>query len=729
MSVLSLIPRWLIFALSISPFLFTACVQDNPHLADRSPVQPSAPGLCDGQNEVAACEDGERRTDHPCGADEPQCRVVYPESDCGAPHALYCRPEFECPTIDLDDSCPRGWIECQPGRDDQCRLEHAGDGRCSTDVYCQPQDSCDAFPGCSDDEVMSARPCNRADDQCRSVSVCGRTSYCRRRIDCLTIDQEVACPPGTTQCDPDRDDDCHIEVPGDGQCIAPLACSPVCQPTPPRCNERERQTQAPCQPGEVNCRIVSSCEQTIYCRTGICDGQPPACDDGEVSSDEPCHETEVEICRTVERCGRRLFCRQPTACPDIPAEIQPCPAGQQACEPEYDTDCQLVWVGDNCTPATYCAPDPSCGANRPVCRDGLMERPHPCQPGETSCTTMDFCGGQIFCDEIDVCDQAPRCDDDEIEDMGPCLAGEPECREVESCGLQIACRPNVQCDAFPACQPDEDESEIPCEDEEDCREEWACGEVVYCRSTNQCLAEAMCRSDERSSDEACQPDEDGCRAETMCGSTLFCRRIEVCPPIAYACPPSTQACDPSTPDCMAFIFGEGQCAQTIHCTEDIVCDAYPTCDEHEEESPFVCDPGEEGCRAVSACGETIVCRSRPADAQLSRCGDRLLPVDDFDIEATRIMGDTLVVTTVVTGGCGEHLYEACYRPIDPNEPIQFRMTIGLDANGDACERLVRRDIQFDLTVIKLLYRQFFAADAGQVSLFLTDAPRPLVYRF
>ena len=118
-----------------------------------------------------------------------------------------------------------------------------------------------------------------------------------------------------------------------------------------------------------------------------------------------------------------------------------------------------------------------------------------------------------------------------------------------------------------------------------------------------------------------------------------------------------------------------------------------------------------------------------ADAQLSRCGERPLPVDEFEIEGVRIAGDELIVTTLTSGGCVEHDFEACYRPIDPNEPVQYRMTIGLDTHGDDCEGLVRRDISFNVEVIQHAYRTFFGAESGQISLFITGAPHPVVYRF
>ena len=139
---------------------------------------------------------------------------------------------------------------------------------------------------------------------------------------------------------------------------------------------------------------------------------------------------------------------------------------------------------------------------------------------------------------------------------------------------------------------------------------------------------------------------------------------------------------------------------------------------------------EVDCRSETLCGATVYCR--PVDEgllALPDCDDVDLDVDPFTIADARIDGDVLHLDVTASGGCAEHRFMGCHRPVVPEEPIQFNISIGHDSNDDVCEGIVMQEISFDLTILRDIYRMFINAQEGQVSLFISAYATPLVYRF
>ena len=181
------------------------------------------------------------------------------------------------------------------------------------------------------------------------------------------------------------------------------------------------------------------------------------------------------------------------------------------------------------------------------------------------------------------------------------------------------------------------------------------------------------------------------------------------------------------PDCRTI----DECGEQIACRPAAQCLAVPTCQGQERGSDRPCGPGENNCLARFMCGGVIYCRDAPVDGALplDGCGQAELPVDAFSIDEARVDGDRLMVRVSSSGGCEDHEFVGCQRPIVPMEPIQFRITLAHDANNDACEAVISEELVFDLTIIRDIYLTFFNTDDGQVSLFITDYEQPLIYRF
>ena len=135
------------------------------------------------------------------------------------------------------------------------------------------------------------------------------------------------------------------------------------------------------------------------------------------------------------------------------------------------------------------------------------------------------------------------------------------------------------------------------------------------QNVEECAAAILCEQGENASSEPCGADEADCRAVTGLGCegeyTDYCRPDVQCPDIAVACPEGLETCtlDPDDPTCIEVSFGEDQCAESLGCYEAPHCEEPPTCEDNEEQSDAGCEDGEEACREVTACGQTVYCRS------------------------------------------------------------------------------------------------------------------------
>ena len=105
--------------------------------------------------------------------------------------------------------------------------------------------------------------------------------------------------------------------------------------------------------------------------------------------------------------------------------------------------------------------------------------------------------------------------------------------------------------------------------------------------------------------------------------------------------------------------------------------------------------------------------------------------DPYDIDAATIDGDMLLVTVSYGGGCKKHEFTL---DIDggflESNPVQARVRLLHDANGDLCAAYITEERQFDLTPFKTLYQQGYRQQEGVIIIRLEGAPEGgLVYEF
>lgn len=97
--------------------------------------------------------------------------------------------------------------------------------------------------------------------------------------------------------------------------------------------------------------------------------------------------------------------------------------------------------------------------------------------------------------------------------------------------------------------------------------------------------------------------------------------------------------------------------------------------------------------------------------------------DAYTINAATLEGDTLRVNVSYSGGCETHAFTlvAESRFLE-SFPVQLRVSIAHNANGDRCEALITEDYHFDLTPLKEAYQKGYRKDEGTIALRLKDAP-------
>lgn len=106
------------------------------------------------------------------------------------------------------------------------------------------------------------------------------------------------------------------------------------------------------------------------------------------------------------------------------------------------------------------------------------------------------------------------------------------------------------------------------------------------------------------------------------------------------------------------------------------------------------------------------------------------PKDDVTIEGASIEGDLLTLDVAYGGGCRTHQFRLYgSNGFMESYPVQARVILSHNANGDHCEALIRHDIVFDLSPLKQSYQRGYQDD-GPVLLRITgpgtDEPlRPL----
>ena len=97
--------------------------------------------------------------------------------------------------------------------------------------------------------------------------------------------------------------------------------------------------------------------------------------------------------------------------------------------------------------------------------------------------------------------------------------------------------------------------------------------------------------------------------------------------------------------------------------------------------------------------------------------------DSFVLNTAAIAGDTLTLSLSYAGGCRQHEFTLVASGVFLESfPVQLRVSIAHDANGDPCEAWLTRDYEFDLTPLRDRYREAYGDGPGRIVLLLDGVP-------
>ena len=105
--------------------------------------------------------------------------------------------------------------------------------------------------------------------------------------------------------------------------------------------------------------------------------------------------------------------------------------------------------------------------------------------------------------------------------------------------------------------------------------------------------------------------------------------------------------------------------------------------------------------------------------------------DPFVLNDAAILGDTLTLSLSYAGGCRQHEFTLVASEVFLESfPVQLRVSIAHDANGDPCEAWPTQEYEFDLTPLRGRYREAYGDGPGRIVLLLDGAPGgTLLYAF
>jgi hypothetical protein len=91
--------------------------------------------------------------------------------------------------------------------------------------------------------------------------------------------------------------------------------------------------------------------------------------------------------------------------------------------------------------------------------------------------------------------------------------------------------------------------------------------------------------------------------------------------------------------------------------------------------------------------------------------------DAFELNSAVVSGDTLTLSVSYSGGCEDHVFEACWDGLfQETAPETVVLDIGHDAKSDACEAYPTEDRSFDLGLLKSRYQALTGQTTGVLTL-------------
>ena len=95
--------------------------------------------------------------------------------------------------------------------------------------------------------------------------------------------------------------------------------------------------------------------------------------------------------------------------------------------------------------------------------------------------------------------------------------------------------------------------------------------------------------------------------------------------------------------------------------------------------------------------------------------------DAYTINVARLQGDTLTINVSYSGGCETHeVTLVAEERFLESFPVQLRISLAHNANGDTCEAWITEDHHFNLTPLKEVYQEAYRTEIGTIALFWTD---------
>lgn len=120
-----------------------------------------------------------------------------------------------------------------------------------------------------------------------------------------------------------------------------------------------------------------------------------------------------------------------------------------------------------------------------------------------------------------------------------------------------------------------------------------------------------------------------------------------------------------------------------------------------------------------------------ADGEIGKAGKVVIAsaadewgTDAYTINAATVKDETLTVNVSYSGGHREtHAFTLVAEPMFMESfPVQLRVSLAHNANGDTGTDAITEDYHFDLTSIKAVYQKGYQKDEGTIVLRLKDAP-------
>ncbi len=103
--------------------------------------------------------------------------------------------------------------------------------------------------------------------------------------------------------------------------------------------------------------------------------------------------------------------------------------------------------------------------------------------------------------------------------------------------------------------------------------------------------------------------------------------------------------------------------------------------------------------------------------------------DYFYIESAKIIKDTLQIEVSASGGCEEHLFDLYWDgSFLESYPVQTKLTLTHDSQGDICEAIIRKTLVFDLSSLKKSYQSGYLTQSGTIIISINNE-KSLSYSF